>query len=225
LDGPPVLVAPDPVPAGLPRCAAVARYDGAVRRAVVAYKDRGRLALGVPLGRALGRAAVAAAGRADLPSGVGAARCRPVLADTLVLVVAVPSSRAAVRARGRDHLGPLVRGAVRALHDAGVPATAAPLLRSVTRRADLAGLSAHARAQAVLGAFAVQPSVAARWRRGGKPLRLLLVDDVLTTGSTLAEAAATLRAADLDVHAAAVIAATVRRCPAGQRASAPQARG
>src|SRR5206468_3688775 len=47
---------PDPAPAGLPEPWAVAAYDGAVREAVLAYKERGRLGLRRPLGDAVAAA-------------------------------------------------------------------------------------------------------------------------------------------------------------------------
>ena len=47
---------PDPVPEGFPRAATAAVYDGAVRAALLAHKERGRLALVRPLGLALAAA-------------------------------------------------------------------------------------------------------------------------------------------------------------------------
>jgi predicted amidophosphoribosyltransferase len=51
---------------------------------------------------------------------------------------------------------------------------------------DQAGLSRQARSTNVLGAFRARPAA---------PTRVLLIDDVRTTGTTLTEAARTLQAA------------------------------
>ena len=180
---PAVRAAPRPCPAGLPPTWAVAAYDAPVRDLVVAHKERGRLALSAPLAVALARAA---------------ARSRP---DVLVWV---PSSRRAIRSRGYDHARRL---AVRAARLLGVPAV--PVLAAVRRVADQAGLSAAARAANLDGAFAAHPN-AATVLAG---YRVVVVDDVMTTGATLAEAARALRAAGLDVRGGAVVAAGLRRPP------------
>ncbi|HEX2072763.1 MAG TPA: ComF family protein, partial [Geodermatophilus sp.] len=151
-----------------------------------------------PLGAALALAVAAVA------SGVpGRDRADPVL------LVPVPSSRAALRARGRDHVGELTGRAVAELQAAGVPAAEARLLRRSGRAADSAGLSAAQRRANLAGTFRARPA------SGPLPARalLVLVDDVVTSGATLTEAARALSA----VHRtgeppvlAAVVAATPR---------------
>jgi predicted amidophosphoribosyltransferase len=74
---------------------------------------------------------------------------------------------------------------------------------------DQAGLSAAERAANLAGAVRV-----GRVPAGLSAYRIVLVDDVITTGATLAECARALRAVGITVSAAAVVAATARR-PAG----------
>jgi ComF family protein len=172
---------PTPCPAGLPPTWAAAPYDAPVRDLVVAHKERARLALSRPLAAALARAAAPA--RPDV-------------------VVWVPSSRAAIRARGYDHARRL---AVRAARLLGVPAVRG--LAVARRVADQAGLGAEQRALNLGGALRARP--AALGALAGR--RVVLVDDVMTTGATLAEAARALRAAGVHVAGAAVVAAGARR--------------
>ena len=80
-------------------------------------------------------------------------------------------------------------------------------LRPVGRLADQAGLDAAARAANLTRQLRVPRRVAA----GLAGRRILLADDVLTTGATLAEGARAIRAAGAHPVAAAVIAATPRR--------------
>lgn len=179
---PPTPRPPTPCPPGLPAPYAVASYAGATRALVLAYKERDVVALTKPLAAALGSAVRAALAACDVPA----------------LVVPVPSTRAARRRRGYDPVERLVRAA-----------GARPVLRALTHvRAvrDSAGLSADARRHNLHGALAVRDS--ARGLIVGQ--HVVLVDDVVTTGATLAEAARALREAGADVVAAAVIAATVR---------------
>ena len=185
---------PDPVPPGLPTPWSVAAYDGPVRAAVVAAKEHGRTRLAGPLGVALARAVVAAAARAgDRPAGL--------------LLVPAPSRRAAVRARGDDPTLRTARRAAAAVRRDGVAVTVTPVLRVASRVQDQAGLDAAARAANLAGNL----SVPARLRPlvAGRPV--VLVDDVVTTGATLAEAARALRLAGAQVLAAATVAATSRR--------------
>lgn len=106
-------------------------------------------------------------------------------------VAAVPGSRRARRRRGFDPVPALIAGA--GLDRARVFAPARPHLAQKT-------LSIDERARNLEGAFEVSAAVAGR--------RFLLVDDVVTTGATLAAAAEALRSAGAEVVAAAVVAST-----------------
>jgi predicted amidophosphoribosyltransferase len=181
---------PSPAPPGLPVPWAVARYDGVVRDVIIAHKESGRAGLARPLGRALARA---------LQAALGTTLAVPVL------VVPVPSTRAAVRQRGHDPLRRVTDKAVAALRGGGIPARRVAALGHARPVADQAGLSMAGRAANLAGALRVTRPGAI----GGRPV--VLVDDVITTGATLAEAARALRAAGAEVPAAAVIAATPRR--------------
>ncbi len=193
LTGPPYPTAPDPAPVGLPTVLAVAAYAGPARALLVAHKESGRLALAKPLGAALARSAAAAVAATS--------------AGGACALVPVPSRPAARRSRGHDQLLRIARQAAAGLRRSGVPANVVPVLRHTRRVADQAGLDATARARNLAGALAVRAS--------GAPLlagaRVIVVDDVLTTGATVAEAARALRAAGLTVGGAAVVAATQRR--------------
>lgn len=169
---------PDPQPAGFPRTAAAGAYDDVVRGLLLAYKERGRLRLADPLGALL----------------AGAVR---LLDAGPVVLVPVPSSRAAVRARGHDHALRLARAAA-----AQGGWRAAALLRPARAVADQAGLSSQERAVNLAGALAVRGSL--------EGLPVLVVDDVVTTGATLVEAARALRAGGARVRGAAVVAAVAR---------------
>jgi len=195
----PRTASPRRFPWGFPPTAAAGAYAGPVRPAVIEFKERGRAELAVPLGAALALAVVA------VVSAVPGPASRPVT------LVPVPSSRAGLRERGRDHVRELTARAVAELRAAGVPATEARLLRRRGRVRDSAGLSVAQRRVNLAGTFV--PA-------GAAPSRglLVLVDDVVTSGATLTEAAAVLGPAagrEGFPVLAAVVAATPRRAVPG----------
>lgn len=170
---------PGDIPAPLLQLEWCAPFHGTTRDALHAIKYAGEQRLAEPLGRAVARRWAAV--------GVGA---------TIVANVPVHADRA--RQRGYDQAELIAKVAARHLH---LPFST--LLRR--ERATIAqfDLDRRDRARNVRGAFAVIPALvpdaAGQW--------VLLVDDVVTTGSTLAACAAALH------HAGAlgVSAVTVAR--------------
>lgn len=196
---------PDPVPLALLSPApvplvAAGPYDGLLRDLVVAHKEERRLALARPLGRVLARAVESA-----LPAAPPRAAA---------VLVPVPSSPGSVRARGHDPLLRLSRVAAARLRRRGLACTVAPVLVHARSVADQAGLSATGRVANLAGAFTttITPGPA------GRALRpfdgdVVVVDDVVTTGASLAEAVRALRAAGRTPVAGVTIAATLRHTP------------
>ncbi|MFE5773499.1 ComF family protein [Streptomyces sp. NPDC056485] len=188
-------VSPSPRPAGLPAVYAAAAYEGAVREVVLAHKERGALPLAGPLGAALAAAVGGAAGAGADGAGAGEE----------LLLVPVPSARRQVRARGHDPARRIALAAAGRLRGAGARARVVCVLRQVRPVADQAGLGARERRENLAGALGVRGGGAVGFPAAA---RIVLVDDLITTGATLAEAARALRAASVGpVAGAAVVAA------------------
>ena len=164
--------------------AAYGWYTGPVRTALIQYKERDHRDLAEPLARLLEIALVRAFGRAP-PAGI--------------VLVPVPSAHAVARQRGGNHVLRLARKAGQALD---LPAR--PLLSLQWAVRDSAGLGAVQRGTNLAGAMAA--------RRGpeGGCRSAVIVDDIVTTGTTLREAARALTDAGWQVSGAAVVAATPR---------------
>ena len=144
---------------------AVGPYAGTLQDAIQRFKYHGQLPLERPLGTLLAETVLS--GRGPRPH----------------LVAAVPLHKNRLRARGYNQAVQLARQVDRHL---GVP-VAPELLCRVRDTAAQQGLDAAARNSNLRGAFAAPRPVAGR--------RILLVDDVMTTGATARECAAVLCAA------------------------------
>ncbi|MPZ79087.1 MAG: ComF family protein [Actinophytocola sp.] len=167
---------------GLPVAYALGDYRGPARRAVLAYKERGRRELAGHLGGALAAA---------LPS---------IRAGPMVLVPA-PSRPAAARARGGQHMTVVARHCAAVLRAGGRWAAVVPALRLDHRAADSVGLDAEERAANLLGRLRPDPR---HPPPAGVPV--VLVDDVITTGATATACVSALRSVGVPV--AAVVALT-----------------
>lgn len=188
-DGPRRVV-PEPVPPGLPPTYAWGGYAGPLRPALTAWKDEGRADLAVVLEPLLAEAV-----RAALADVAG----EPVLG------VPAPSSRRSRRQRGGAPLDRLLTRVVGSLGEGSCRLGRGALVQA-RAASDQAGLSAALRSANLHRALRVP----ARFERVVAHRRCLVVDDVVTTGATLAECARALLEAGAMGVLAATIAATER---------------
>ena len=187
---------PDPPPPGMPPCTALGPYAGALRGALLAYKEKRRHRLARPLGALLASAVAEAAVRGGGAPGVP------------LTVVPVPSTRSATRERGGDHMARLAAHAVRRLRSAGWDAGVRSPLRALPRP-DSASLDVAGRAAAAESSLRIREArIRIPRRRPTMRGTLIVVDDIVTTGATLAAVTVRLQEADMQVAGAAVLAAT-----------------
>jgi predicted amidophosphoribosyltransferase len=140
-------------------------YEGALRELVLAYKFSGHPSLRRPLAAALAR------------------RCEAALDWGCQAVVAVPWTRPSLEERGYDAAGALAREAARAW---GLPLLDALVWTRPRRRQS--GLDVNERLANVSLSLRAKPKAALAGRR------ILLVDDLLSSGATAHEAARALKA-------------------------------
>ncbi|GAA1775171.1 MAG TPA: phosphoribosyltransferase family protein [Tetrasphaera sp.] len=185
--GGPQPVFPAPAPFGIGPTWVTAAYLPPLSGLIRGYKDGARrdlrTILAVLLTQALVRAAEAVSTR---HTGID-------------VVLSMPSSAASIRARGDHPVRDLVRLAAR---EAGLPS--AEVLRVHGRVRDTAGLDAAGRAGNLAGRMRVR---AGDWHGA----TVILADDILTTGASMAEATRALNATGIEVVGQAAIAATPRR--------------
>ncbi|MCX4990517.1 MULTISPECIES: ComF family protein [unclassified Streptomyces] len=221
----PCRVRPVPELAGLPVVHAAAPYEDEVRAALLAHKERGALALAAPLGAALAGAVRAGLGPVRRPGPEGRPTAsqgrlelgkgeawggpgRPGTGGAVdrgsgagrgpVLLVPVPSARKAVRARGHDPARRIALAAAGELRRTGTPARVLGVLRQRRAVADQSGLNSRQRLANLTGALEVVAGAERLLAEGG---RVVLVDDLMTTGASLAEAARAVRVAQSGVRA------------------------
>ncbi len=199
-------------PPGMPVCWAAAPFEGPLRDAVTAYKDEDRRDVGAVLAEALAMSLATAL-------AVDPVLRRQRSGDGYVLVVPVPSAGASRRRRGDDPVDALARLAVkRLLGPPGARRTraragreprlvVAPALRLTRRVVDQSRLDREARRANLAGAISVRPA----WADAVPGRACVLVDDVVTTGATLAEGARALGDAGARHVVAATVASTPRR--------------
>lgn len=202
---------PTPAPEGLATPFAAGPYDGPLRALVNAHKERRAFALARPLGHVL------AAVVDDLLTALAPGAREPWTGGAVL--VPVPSRRTVVRSRGHDPLLRVARHAAARLRRGGRPVAVHRLLRPGRAVLDQAGLDAGDRAANLAGSLRAVRHGAAR------PSRLVVVDDVLTTGATAREAQRALEEAGHLVLGIATVAATRRRSGPDQgRTSLPLSR-
>jgi ComF family protein len=172
-------------PPAFGRARAAARYDGAARLLVHRLKYSDRLDLSTAMGRWMVRAGEEVLAGADL-------------------LVPVPLHRVRLFGRRFNQAGELAKAIAR---ETGLP-MAHEALRRVKATKSQVGLSAAERAKNLSGAF--RPASDARQTLRGR--HIVLIDDVMTTGSTLNSAANALRragAAEVDALVFALVAERV----------------
>jgi predicted amidophosphoribosyltransferase len=180
-------------------------YREELAQAVLSFKSHGQHQLTSVLARGLGQGIAAAVAGLD-----GAC------------LVPVPSSTGAYIKRGFSPVHLLLAELRRGTAIRGMPTV--DVIRKSRRRAALErlpggqkGLGRGARASRVRGSMQVPK----RWRARVAGRRCIIVDDVLTTGATLAEAARALHLGGAVVVGAVVLAATRPPDSAGGESPAP----
>ena len=173
--------------AGLVRVFALSRYRGVGRRLLIAYKERGRRDLAPSLGRVLAEALV------ELPLAEADRGGPP--ARTICLVPA-PSRPSAARVRGGPHVERMANAAAVVLAARGIEVVVAPALELAGAARDAVGLGREQRMANLAGRL--------RFREAGRPppgCRIVVLDDVVTTGATAAACTTALAAAGFTVSA------------------------
>lgn len=180
---------------GLPG-ACMGEYDGWLRAMILAHKEHSAWSLVGPLGKLLAHAVLSIADRAQR-----------ITSEDAIVLVPIPSRRSTVRRRGHDPSRRMARSAAVHLRSTGLDARALPLLRLRFPVHDSVGLSAVARRRNLDDAFAVESRARAALQRMGEVTRIVICDDVMTTGATAREAWSALTLAGIPAAGVATVCA------------------
>jgi predicted amidophosphoribosyltransferase len=203
---------PTPTPPGLAVPFAAGEYDGLLKVMVNEHKENAVFALAKPLGEVLSRVLL------DLADALAH---RPPGPDAPLHLVPVPSRPRVVRRRGHDPLLRVARIAAAGLRHRGIDASVRRQLVAGRPVLDQAGLGAADRSGNLVGSMRSRRVVPA-----GPDVLVVVVDDVLTTGSTAREAQRALEEAGTPVAGVATVAATRKRFDVGPaRESGPESGG
>lgn len=162
------------------------QYRGIGKSVVLAHKEHGWNALTPMLGILLARAITA-------------------VTESPVALVPIPPHADSLARRGTDPLADIVDAAIRSLRAIGQPAARVPMLHRARDQGSLKVLGRQARREAVAFSFTVSPR---RTRVRGS---IVIVDDVITTGTTCAEARRALEFVGLSICGTAAVASTPLR--------------
>lgn len=206
---------------------ATALYKGPVIRVINQAKEMGspiaqallakylRASLQAVCARALIPAAPITPIRPELEAGSGSLFDPVTKFGSTTLIVPIPTTGHARRARGGDPLTDVVKQALRRFD---TPVELYPLLKNTRSRLDQTGLTISEREKNTAGSFI--------WSGPGSPgptsrsispqsSQHVLVDDVVTTGATLKAALSAMHDAGIAVIGCAVVASTRRRSQFG----------
>lgn len=159
-----------------------------LRSALACFKEEGQFGLLRPLGHLL-----------------AASICAGITSNRPVVLVPVPSSRRSIAKRGFDPIGILAKAAAVSIHKIGHGCHVERALTYKRKVADQSGLDARSREKNLQGAFL------ARQITELHDCHLVVVDDIITTGSTVGEACRALSRVGVRPSGIATIASTKRR--------------
>lgn len=182
-------------------CMSAGQYKGELAASIIEFKNHGRTELAPLLAKCLLRAVTRAVKEFTPTAAMGS--------HAVLYIVPIPSTSAGWRKRGYDPLTLLWEQA--SLTASLPPGTVhAELLRSrfkaPWKRRLQKGLGRAARRRNMRGSLRLRSAYLSRKRCPPTGAPVLLIDDVLTTGSTLSEASRVLRLAGYNVVGSAVLA-------------------
>lgn len=181
-------------------------YTGVLRDCLIAYKERDRRDLTALLGLLLARAVLAVL--EHTPPASSPASPPPAPPPPAALLVPVPATPAAVRRRGADHVAVLGARAAALLRAEGLDVRCAPLLEVRAHR-DQVGFGSTARRRNVRGTHRASAGaaglLAGTRTAAAAGARIVVLDDICTTGATVAESTRGLTAVRIPVDGVAVV--------------------